>query len=166
METETIIQATPDEVAAQILEVVPQVMRTIRTRMRQYRGSELSVPEFRAMGFINRHTGTSLTELADHIGLTLSSISKLIDRLVENRWVSREPDPEDRRRMTLALTARGRTLLDAAQAATQTSLAEQVAALSPAEAEMVIQTMQVLRPIFSSEREKEFMLAREHNGNS
>ena len=59
-----------DTCAAEILEVVPQVMRTIRTEMRQRRASGLSVPQFRAMIFVNRQGQGSLVEVAESLGLT------------------------------------------------------------------------------------------------
>jgi len=160
------MSATPNEAAAELLEVVPQVMRTIRAQMRQHRAAELSVPEFRTLGFLNKHTGASLTAAADHIGLTLPSMSKLIDGLVERKLVTREFDALDRRRVTLALTARGRALLQAAYAHTQAFLAELLAVLSPADRTTVIEAMRVLEPLFVSEREKEVVPVRSHQSDS
>jgi DNA-binding MarR family transcriptional regulator len=153
------MNAMPNEAAAELLEVVPRVMRVIRARMRQHRATALSVPEFRTLGFLSLHTGASLSAVADHIGLTLPSMSKLIDGLVERKLVTRESDLADRRRVTLALTARGRALLQSARAPTQAYLAEVLAALAPADRTTVVQAMRVLRPLFIPEREKEMMLA-------
>ncbi len=157
---------TPHEIAGELLDVVPKVMRVVRVQMRRHRTADLSVPEFRTLGFLNSHAGASLSDVADHIGLTLPSMSKLIDGLVERKLVTREFDPADRRRVTLALTGRGRAILETAHAASQTYLAEVLAALSPAERTTVAQAMQSLRPLFISDREKERLLAKGHNGNS
>ena len=94
------------QTAAELIEVVPSITRAIREQMRQHRTAELSVTQFRVLGYINRHAGASLSDVADHIGLTLPSMSKLVDLLVERKFVVRETDERDRRRMTLALTAR------------------------------------------------------------
>ena len=115
------------------------------------------MPEFRALGFINSHAGASLSDVADHIGLTLPSMSKLMDGLVERKLVTREFDSADRRRVMLGLTGRGRAILDAAHAASQTYLAEVLAALSPSERASVAQAMEALRPLFISDREKELL---------
>ena len=40
------------ETARQVLEVVPLVMRTVRTEMRRHRAHHLSVPQFRTLGFV------------------------------------------------------------------------------------------------------------------
>jgi DNA-binding MarR family transcriptional regulator len=156
---------TPDECARELLEVTPEVMRTVRGQMRRCRTADLSVPEFRTLGFLRRRTGASLTDVAHHIGVTLPSMSKLMDGLVARKLVTREFDAADRRRVTLALTARGSAILQTAHAATQACLAEMLSALLPAERRTIVQAMRVLRPLFISEREKEMLQSRE-NGNS
>ena len=156
---------TPGEAAAELLEVVPRVMRVIRARMRQHR-ADLSVPEFRTLAFLNQHTGASLTAVADHLGFSLPSTSKLMEGLVERRLVSREFDASDRRRVTLVLTARGSAILQAAYVPTQAYLARVLAELSPADRATVVQAMRVLAPLFISEREKELSLTRLRNGDS
>ena len=40
------VSANPDSCAAEILEVVPQVMHTIRREMRSRRAAGLSIPQF------------------------------------------------------------------------------------------------------------------------
>ena len=152
----------PDEGGAELLEIVPQLMRVIRDQMRQHRTADLSVPEFRALGFINQHSGTSLIAVAEHIGLSSASMCRLIDGLVTRSLVKRERkhDAVDRRYVTLELTARGRAILKSARATTQAYLTEVLATLSPAERAMVVQAMQLLGPLFTSDREKERTLAR------
>jgi len=144
---------SPDECARELLEVVPLVMRTIRSEMRSNRTPELTVPQFRALVFLNRHEGASLSEVAEHLGLTLPSVSKLMDGLVARRLATREVDPRDRRRVTLALTEQGRTVLQHAYDATQNALAEVLITLTPAERTVVAQAMQALRPLFTSRRQ-------------
>jgi DNA-binding MarR family transcriptional regulator len=62
------------------------------------RAHGLSVPQFRALGFVHRHAGSSLSEVADHIGLTLPAMSRLIDGLVELQLMRRQSQSADRRR--------------------------------------------------------------------
>jgi len=49
--------------------------------------------------------------LADRIGMTRGAISKLAERLIAKRLISRKASAEDRRSQTLALTAEGRALV-------------------------------------------------------
>ncbi len=141
------------ECARQVLEVVPMVMHAIRTEMRGHRDSDLSVPQFRVLIYLNRHAGASLSDIAEHMGLTLPSLSKMMDGLVTRRLVTRQPDPRDRRRITLSLTPSGETAMQAAYAGTQAQLGRRLAALSPADCLKVTESMAALREIFGSIRD-------------
>ena len=142
-----------DECARQILEAVPMVMGAIRTEMRSHRGSELSVPQFRVLIFLNRHEGASLSDIAEHLGLTLPSMSKMIDSLLARNMVTRQMHSEDRRCVALALTALGRQAMQSACKATESRLAERLVVLPAAERRTIIEAMQVLASIFMSSRE-------------
>jgi DNA-binding MarR family transcriptional regulator len=136
--------------AAAILDTVPLVMRTVRTEMRRRRPSDLSVPQFRALGFVRRHPGTSLSDVADHLGLTLSAMSTLIDNLVTRALIDRAVNPDNRRRATLSLTPLGRSTLEAAHAHTQARLVDLLAPLSAADRAVIAQAMRILRPVFAA----------------
>src|SRR5512136_590260 len=95
---------SPDVCAQEILDVVPVVMRTIRAELRRHRTADLSVPQFRTLAFIDRQADASLSDVAEHIGLTLPSMSKIVESLVVRKFVTRQRHPPDGRRITLALT--------------------------------------------------------------
>ena len=139
---------SPDVCAQEILEVVPSVMRSIRAEMRRHRTADLSVPQFRTLAFIDRNVDASLSDVAEHIGLTLPSMSKIVDGLVTRRLVTRQTAPDDRRRLTLALTPRGQSALQASREATRACLAEDLAVLTVHERETITQAMTILRPVF------------------
>ena len=141
--------ASPDVCAQEILEVVPAVMRTIRAEMRRHRTADLSVPQFRTLAFVNSKADASLSDVAEHIGLTLPSMSKIVEGLVVRKFVTRQTHPTDRRRMTLALTARGLTALQSSRAATRACLAEDLATLSDRQRQTIAQAMEILRPVFT-----------------
>jgi len=54
---------------------------------------------------------TSLTELAERTRTDISSVSVVVSRLVEQGLVARKSSDDDRRRLSLGLTARGRALI-------------------------------------------------------
>ncbi len=144
---------SPDDCARHLLEVVPPVMRVIRTEMRSQSKPELSVPQFRVLAYLNRRTGASLSEVAEHIGLTRPAMSVLIDGLVHRKLVSRQTDAADRRRLTLAVTRRGEELYTAAREHTQARLAARLAALSPAERQALAAALEQLRGLFTPQAE-------------
>lgn len=51
--------------------------------------------------------GTSLLDLAKHMGVTASTMSLMVDRLEHGGYVRRERSPEDGRRVDLRLTKAG-----------------------------------------------------------
>jgi DNA-binding MarR family transcriptional regulator len=146
---------SPDICAQEILEVVPAVMRTIRAELRRHRTADLSIPQFRTLAFIDRNVDASLSDVAEHIGLTLPSMSKIVEGLVNRKFVTRQTHPTDRRRMILALTARGQTALQTSRAATRACLAEDLATLSDRQREIVMHAMEILRPVFTPQGEAE-----------
>lgn len=144
-----IVQSSTGECAREVLDVVPLAMRVIRTQLRKHGAREVSVPQFRTLAYLNRNEGTSLSDVAEHIGLTLPSMSVLVDGLVSRGLIVRQTHPEDRRRMTLGLTERGRKKLRMAREATASYLEEKLGTLSGAERGTLIQAMQVLREVFT-----------------
>ena len=137
--------------ARALLEVVPQIMRAVRAEMRQHGAADLNVPQFRTLAFIGRRPGGSLSAVAEHIGLTLPAMSTLVNGLVARELVVRAPAADDRRRVTLTLTPRGRAVWEAAHAATAARLAEQLAALSASDREQVSRALEILRPLFAAQ---------------
>ena len=145
---------TPDEVAREVLDVAPAIVRAIRTEMRQHRGADLSVPQFRTLAFLQRQPGASLSDVAEHLGLTLPTMSKMVDSLVARKFVTRETHSTDRRCIRLAVTGRGQASWLAARQSTQAQLARQLADLSDAQRSTVAQAMEILRPVFYSRSDR------------
>jgi len=146
---------TPEQCATLVMETVPLVMRAIRAEMRRRRPADLSVPQFRTLGFLERRPGSSLSDVAEHIGLTLPSISRMVDGLVQRGFVSRLISPADRRRSVLSLTPDGVGALARTRRVTRDHLAETVKALAPAERAAIGRGMHILRAVFSSARDLE-----------
>jgi DNA-binding MarR family transcriptional regulator len=143
-------ETTPDELATLALETIPSVMRAIRTMMRAEGEKDLTVPQFRALGYIDRHRGASLKDVADHLGIPMSGASRLIDKLVDRQLVTRTSDTEDRRRVILNLLPTGKRLRTRARQRTQQGLDIMFQRLTPAEREAVARALPVLRDLFSS----------------
>jgi len=140
--------SSPDKCANEVLEVVPLIMRAVVGEIRRHRGPDLSVPQLRALAFLNLHEGACLSDVAEHIGLTLPSMSKMVDGLVARSFVLRHTATTDRRRVTLALTEGGRGALQAARETTQAFLAGRLAALRESQLAAIAKAMGVLKPLF------------------
>lgn len=145
------MKVSAQDCAHEVLEVVMLVLRIIRTEIRSRRAPDLSVQQFRSLFFLNLQPGAALSDIAENIGLTLPSMSKMIDNLVARKLVTRQISPTDRRRIRLMLTASGKALIDQALLAVQSALAERFTDLPAAKRSVIARAMQTLRPIVTLE---------------
>ena len=97
--------------------------------MRRRTMGGLSVPQYRTLNYLMQHPRASLHAVAEHLGLTPPSTSKLVQKLVTNNVVARRV-AADRRRICLSLTQSGITALTAARSETREQLAESLKSLS------------------------------------
>jgi DNA-binding MarR family transcriptional regulator len=71
----------------------------------------LSPVQLRALTALRLAAGANLATLAGEMGVTVSTASRLVDRLVSAEWVHRNPSPHNRREICLTLTDAGKSLL-------------------------------------------------------
>jgi DNA-binding MarR family transcriptional regulator len=119
-----------EECARILMDTVPAVMRRIRQRMRRHGPPSLSIPQLRALGFLDRNPGACLSDLSDHLGVARPTASVIVNRLVQRQLVVRTDDPRERRRLVLRLTPDGMQLLRQARSATRAWIARLLTDLS------------------------------------
>jgi MarR family transcriptional regulator for hemolysin len=139
-----------DTCTQQLMDTAPQIMQAIRMEMRRGRGSVISVPQFRTLRFIQKNPDSSLSHLAEHLGLTLPSVSKLVDGLVKQKLITRKASTNDRRKLNLLLTQAGTAIVDSARTGARASLEQKIKKLSEADLQTISQAMQLLHPLFVS----------------
>lgn len=144
------MRTTADQCAEALLDSIPEVMQVIRSQIRRQRNVELSVPQLRVLAFLNRHPGATLSTVAEHIGLTLSSMSLQVTALVARHLIDRTGSPIDRRCVTLTLTPAGKAVLEAAVQGARVNLAATLDTLALEQRTTVVQAMQILRSVFST----------------
>lgn len=146
----TSLSESRDTCARDLLDVVPLVMRIIREQMRRHR-SGLTVPQFRTLCFVSTTPVSSLSAVADFIGLSLPAMSRLVDGLVEQQLLERRPCSDDRRHIRLSVTPAGDDALAEARQMAQAHLADAMARLGPRQRQTIMQSMVLLRGVFSKE---------------
>ncbi len=145
--------ASADRCAAALLDALPAVMWFIRRDMRQRRAAGLSVPQFRVLAHLRRCPAASLYTVAEKLGSSLPTISRIVSGLVAHGLVSRQECAADRRRLSLCLTKRGEAVLETAWSGTQAAVAEKLAQLPEADRETLARALLVLNEVFTcSER--------------
>jgi DNA-binding MarR family transcriptional regulator len=136
--------------AREILETVPLVMRFMRDQVRQRRTAGLSLPQFRTLIFLNRAKNSSLSAVAGHLGLSLPSMSRLINGLVDDRLVERQLVSTNRRQIALTLTTRGQATLEKVRYEIRLRLTDSLKNLPVAEQKTVQRAMRVLHKAFEN----------------
>jgi MarR family transcriptional regulator, lower aerobic nicotinate degradation pathway regulator len=79
------------------------------------KSAQLSRSEAALLQFLADREASNMSAVSSGLGLALSSSTGLVDRLVERGLVARSRPPDDRRRVTVALTARGHRSAEALQ---------------------------------------------------
>ena len=137
-----------EDSASLVIATIPVVMCAFKGKMRANRPEGLSVPQFRALIFIDKHTSTSISDIAKCIGLALSTTSKLVDGLVKRHYVERTTAENDRRRAMVSLTGLGKSEYEATRAQAHAYMRECLSELSLEEEEAVKVAMRALNRIF------------------
>ncbi len=143
--------ASAADCAREVLEVVPAVLRPIRQLMRRHRAAGLSIPQFRSLCFVERYDGASLSMVADHLDLSLPTVSRMISGLVQRGYMQRKSSEDDRRHVSLSLRPRGQAVMREARSATQKFLSQKFEALPQERREALVVAMQALRDVFEQE---------------
>jgi DNA-binding MarR family transcriptional regulator len=133
--------------AEEVMGAVPPVVWHLRRRMRGNRG-KLSLPQFRALVRFENEPAVSISAVAEHLGISLSSTSRLVSGLVRRGFLARESDPADRRQVHVGITAKGRAVLQTARDATRRELESLFTQLGVRDQTLLIDAMKVLRRVF------------------
>ena len=103
---------------------------------------ELSVSQYRLLALLGERSEAS-SALAAKLAVSPPSVTAVVDGLVARGLVSRHGDEADRRRVSHQLTARGRRVLEEADAATGAELTNLAAELSKRSAERALAALDV-----------------------
>ena len=137
------------DIAPLIMDVVPLIMNSIRTEMRSHRTPDLTLSQFRTLTFLYRHEDASLSELAEHIGSKLPTMSKIVENLVQRKLVIRSDSPQNRRQIRLRLSAMGLKELSRTRASVQAKISGLFMDLSEDQRVAIAGSLTSLRTIFS-----------------
>jgi len=92
----------------------------------------------------------TVTALADFMGVTRGSATKLSDGLVDRGWVRRDRDTRDGRRVILQLTPAGVKLANELRQRTEAMVAATVADLSQQDQRSLLRGLKLLEQVFAS----------------
>lgn len=94
---------------ATLLGAKESVIAPLRTILREYNVTE---PQWRVMRVINDRGLTDATGLAETSLLRAPSVTRILKELEERKLIIRKTDPDDRRRMLVALSESGQAFVE------------------------------------------------------
>jgi DNA-binding MarR family transcriptional regulator len=100
------------ELIREIIELQHKVDRARRQyQLDVWMSLPLTIAQLKSLFFISNQGSTNLGNLAEALGVTPTNMTGIVDRLVKKGLVSRTENPEDRRMLSLRVTAEGEELV-------------------------------------------------------
>jgi len=130
-------------IAKLIINNVPPIVRLLRHEMRKNINNTLTIPQFRLLLRLE-HTPSSQNELANWLGVTPPSMSKMINSLLKNKLITREYDKNNRRKQIIALTKKGLSLIKKQQKSAIKMFAEAASTLSKSDKQKLKSGLEIL----------------------
>jgi len=93
--------------------------------------SDVTLAQYRALVVLASRGPQRTSDLAVELEVAPSSITRLCDRLVRKRLVTRRIDPEDRRQVTINITGKGLDLIAAVTSVRRREIARVVKGIPP-----------------------------------
>ncbi|WP_406209394.1 MarR family transcriptional regulator [Kitasatospora sp. NBC_01560] len=136
---------------ADLVRCETRLYNALNDRLREQHGIVTSQFEF--LRHLRDHPASRVADLAAEFAIGIGATSKGIDRLEQQGWVARRPNPSDRRSSLLALTDDGLRLVDAAEGTFTERLAELLTgALGPSPLAAAAQALSELRTSLERDR--------------
>ncbi len=137
------------ECAHSIIEVTPRLSRLMRKDLRIHSAGLFTEPQFRVMARLYREGGQCLSGLAESQGVSLPTMSKLIQGIESRDLVARTRDTEDRRRVLLVLTETGRAEYEGILRHTEAHIVHWIKSMEMEQCKEVIRAFNLLDSLFS-----------------
>lgn len=156
MRLQTIDMSRVDLTVTEIAELLPQIMRRLAGGRSVPAGMrEVTLPQARALGAVASSEACTMGELAASLRVTLGAATGLVDRLVQQNLVQREPDPRDRRIVRVRLTAAGRRAHAAVVRGARRRLSAALEKLSPPHRAQLAAALAMLNTALAEREEAE-----------
>jgi len=118
--------------------------RSFHAFIRHNRESDLSLSQVNALFRLYHHGGSSVNDLANHLGITMAAVSQLLDPLIAAGLVLRSENPRDRRMKLIALTENGKGVVEKSMATRHAWLSELTRVLSDTEKVQLLPAIKLL----------------------
>lgn len=133
---------SPEDIREEAFTVLGRIVtRSDPSRLEAWAELGLTMTQLRVLFMVRTEEGVSAGSLADNLGVTPSTLTRIMDRLVANRLVRRDTDESDRRLVRHHLTQTGRRTVDELEKTGRARLNAILARLTPAQIERLVMAL-------------------------
>jgi DNA-binding MarR family transcriptional regulator len=140
-------------IAGDLLCVPPLIFRMLRRKLIKTTlagiEADINLPHFEVMKVLQEEGTLHVAEIGEKLQIAKAQMTHLIDRLVELGLVERQMCAADRRTLNIALTERGRKLMEEHEANLVEAVREYMASLTDADMETLSESLKNLRDILT-----------------
>ena len=97
------------EIAVQITRIMPVVAREILLEF--FQNNDIPQTQLFAIMFLEEQDGCRLSTISHELNVAAPTVTGIIDRLEQARYVVRKVDPDDRRAVNIFITQKGRKIV-------------------------------------------------------
>lgn len=148
------VSATPTVGDAALAHDLRTAVLRLARRIRAARvDTSLSLSQLSALGVLDAYGPMSAGDLAGLESVQPPTMTKVVAALTERGFVSREPDPLDKRAVRLAVTEAGHAVIDAERRARDAWLRERLDRLDPSAKDVLAAAVSVLNDVGGADPE-------------
>ncbi len=133
-------EAAPEVVDA--LLAASRVLVAVAARSLSAAEEEVTLAQYRTLVVLASRGPQRVADLATALAVTPATATRMCDRLVHKQLIRRRTEREDRRQVRVALTERGRELVDAVTARRRLEIAEIVKRIPVGQQKVMIEALQ------------------------
>jgi DNA-binding MarR family transcriptional regulator len=137
--------------AENVTELLPQIMRGLSHHENNYltRG-EISLPQFLVLEYLHRNGTSTMSGLADHLGISRAAATGLIDRMIGQKFVVRKDDAHDRRVVWIRISPKGKGTVESIKGQKMKTIIKVFDKISPKDREHYLNILKQMVTIIDS----------------
>jgi len=141
MQSKSSPAAQPAEAVVDAVLSASRVLVAVAARSLSDIAEEVTLTQYRTLIVLASRGPQNLAGLADSVGVTPATATRMCDRLVKKELVARTAEPDDRRHVHLSLTKKGLALVAAVTKRRRREIETVVNEISPSERAVLVQAL-------------------------
>lgn len=147
------VKSNIDIISENLLSIHPLLYKSIAKPMR--RNTNVTPGGMFVMGILKRVGMLSMSDIGKHLSMPKPHVTVIVDKLIDEGYVERQNDPNDRRIINILLTEKGKVDFEAMKQAISENLKEKLSLLNEEELQKLSVASQSVKDILITILSKE-----------